>query len=232
MEIAGILSQVRAGGFVNPITTGTQAVLSSFTLPTLSSLTAMANAQALANGTIAPNSTQLTSALSSMTNAYNSTQDLLGHTDKLSGVNLSGNGSLATIAKTMQSARNLNGDLSCATVLGAFGAIQNAAELISSTIQTIKDMKAFLEDIVNEISNLPGKLEAYINKVAQQIASDVAVLVQAQLDVLQNVLAQGMASLSLDPCTSQILSAVMTQPMKNEVDKVTDAIKTKKLISL
>jgi len=233
MDISGILSQVKSSSaFVNPLSAQVNTALSSVTIPSLASLTTLANAQALAQGSIVPTELQLQTAYNSITNATNKVNDLLGHTDRLSGVNLSGNGTLATIAKTMQSAKGINGETSCSTALAAFGAITKAAELISSTVDTMNQIDSFLKDIPHQITIIVAQTEAFANKVVNQIANDVGALAQAQVDIIEHAVAQSMVSLFQDECAAQVLAAVMSQPMKNEVNSVVDKIKAKKLISI
>ena len=233
MDISGILSQVRSSSaFVNPLSSQVNAALSSVTIPSLVDLTTLANAQALAQGSIVPTELQLQTVYNSMINATNKVNDLLGHTDKLSGVNLSGNGTLATIAKTMQSAKGINGETSCSTALAAFGAITKASELISSTVDTMTGIQDFLDDIPHQIEIVIAQTEAFANKVVNQIAADVGALAQAHVAIVEHAVAQSMVSLFQDECASQVLAAVMSQPMKNEVTSVVDKIKSKKLISI
>lgn len=230
-NISGILSVIKTGaGFVNPIAKGIDSTIKSFVMPTLAELENLSNAQSIILGVAAPATAQLNTVLTSITNAYNSMQNLLDHTDRLSGINLSGNGSLATIAKTMQLAKKSSGESSCSSVLSAFGSIQKASELVSSTISTIDNIENFLEDIPNKIDGIVSDMENYANDVVHQIESDVEALAQAQLNLVQEAIANNLTSLFDDECVGQVLSSVMTQPMKNEVTKVSDAIKAKKLI--
>jgi DNA-binding FrmR family transcriptional regulator len=233
MDISGILTQIKTGGFQNPVSTGVSSRLADLTanIPSLSQLTDMANSQAILHSTTPPTTLQLETALNSINTAVANTNNLLGHTDRVAGVNLSGNGTLATIAKTMQSAKSINGETSCSTVLSAFGSIQKAAELVTDTINSINLIESFLLDIKGAILDIPNQLEAYSNKIVQQIASDVAALAQAQLDVLQSAVASSLVSLFQDECISQVLAGVMTQPLKNEVTAVADQIAYKKQIS-
>ena len=233
MDISGIFSQVRSGNaFINPLSSQINAQLNSVPIPTLLDLTTAANAQAAAQGSLVPTELQLQTAHNSMVNAVNKTQDLLGHTDKLSGVNLSGTGSLATIAKTMQAAKGINGESSCSTALSAFGAITKGAELVADTVTTLGQIKSFLDDIPHQIDIIVAQTEAFSNRIVNQIASDVGALVQAQIDVVEHAVAQNMVSLFQDECASQVLAAVMAQPMRNEVNSVVDKIKEQKLIKL
>jgi len=233
MDISGILSKVKSSAaFTNPLSSQVNAALSTLNVPSLVDLTTLANAQALAQGSVVPTELQLQTAYNSVINATGKVNDLLGHTDKLSGVNLSGDGTLATIAKTMQAAKGINGESSCSTALAAFGAITKAAELISSTVDTIKGIQTFLDDIPNQIDIVVAQTEAFANKVVNQIADDVGALAQARIDIIEHNVAQSMVALFQDECASQVLAAVMTQPMKNEVTSVVDKIKAKKLISI
>ena len=233
MDISGILSQVRSSSaFINPLSSQVNAALSLVSIPSLVDLTTLANAQSAAQGSLVPTELQLQTAHNSIVNATNKVNDLLGHTDKLSGVNLSGNGTLATIAKTMQSAKGINGETSCSTALAAFGAITKSAELITSTVDTINQIKDFLEDIPHQVEIVTAQTEAFANKVVKQIADDEGALAQAQVDIIEHAVAQSMVSLFQDECASQVLAAVMTAPMHQEVTSVVDKIKAKKLISI
>lgn len=233
MDVSGILSQIKSGGFVNPIGSKVQSTIDSISIPTLEDFTTIANAQYAA--LVPPQSPvpeNIASAHQAVSNAYSKMGDLIGHSDRLSGVDLMGSGSLATIAKTMNAAKSINGESSCSTVLGAFGAIQNAAELATDTLNTAMSIKNLLLDIPGQITSIPGQLETYANKIANQIISDVTHLAQAQIAVAQNAVAQGITSLFDNECTSQILSSVMAQPLKNEVEKLSAELKSKKLISI
>lgn len=232
MDISGILSQVRVGGFINPLAEPITSAFSGIVIPDVSALTALATVQANAQGVPVPSSGSIIAAQTSMTNVINSSNNLLGHTNRISGVDLTGNGTLATIAKTMQSAKTINGETSCATILGAFGAITNAANLITESIEAANKIKQLLLDIPGMINSIPAALDTYINKVANQVASDLQILAQGQLDVLQANISQVMVSLFDDECTGAILGAVMTQPMRDEVDKVATKVSQSKIKSI
>jgi hypothetical protein len=237
MDISGILGQVKSGGFTNPIGSKVQSSLNSISIPTLDEFKAKAQEQydlnvVLNPNLVMPNEATLEQAHNKVANAYNKIGDLIGHTDKISGVSMTGDGTLATIAKTMNAAKSINGESSCSTVLGAFGAITKAAELVTDTINTVENIKTLLEDIPAQINAIPGKVETYANKVAQQIVSDVEHLAQAQIAVTQHAVASSLVSLFENECSAQILSAVMSQPLKNEVTRVSNELKNKKLISI
>lgn len=232
MDISKILDQVKSGGFVNPIRSSVDSAIGSISIPTVDELRTLAQAQVDAHGGSLPNDTQLQTAHDSIVSAMNKTQDLLGHTDRISGVNLTGNGTLGTIAKTMGSARNINGDLSCSTVLSAFGSIIKSSEVIGNVVTMTNNVKEFLSDIPNQINLIPTILTDYVDAVGAQIESDIGVLAQAKMDIIQHSLANNLVELFQDECASQILSAVMTQSLKNEVSTVVDMVKSKKISSL
>jgi hypothetical protein len=228
--VSGILSSIRSGGFINPVSMGTSFALSSLSIPDIDALNTMAIAQAALNNTVAPSFNQLQDALNVITNAGGKVQELLGHTDRISGVNLSGNGTLATIAKTVAAAKNINGESSCSTVLAAFGAIQNSAQMVTEVLAYVQITKSFLSNIIGVINDLPNVLGRVINNIGQQIVSDVAALATAQLTIIEHSIAQNLLSLFQDECTSQVLAAVMSNPLKKEVTSAVDKIKSRKLI--
>lgn len=231
MDISGIFREVRAGGFRNPLDTQLNAALVKFTPPTLIELTALAQAQATATGKVMPTPDQLEIAFNSMTNAVNSVQDLLGHTNKMSGVDMSSD-VMTIVAKTMNAAKTATGEKSCSTVLSAFGALQNMSQIVKETTETIKLVEDFLKDIPGEINKIPAKIEAYANKIAEQVVTDMSALATARVIVAQNAIAAHLVTLVEDECMGAIFSAMLTEPLKKEVTKVTDAIKAKKLISI
>lgn len=226
MDISGVLNQVKSGGFVNPISSKVQVTLDQLTIPTLQQFKDSAAIQyAAASLPVAP-ALNLEAAYSKITDSYNQINELLGHSDRLSGVNLSGNGTLATIAKTMTYAKSVNGENSCASVLAAFGTIMKANELVSDTLNTIFAIKSLIDDIPRQIDAIPGQLQAYAEKISSQIIDDGAALAAGQITLLQNSVAQNLVSLFQDECAAQILSSVMGQEMKNEVEKVSNSAKS------
>jgi hypothetical protein len=242
MDISGILSEIKVGGFVNPIAVGTQLAVGTLPSLTLAEFIIMAGGQLTPIIPLDPLAPPITpdpispallgAAYYSINNSMNKIQDLLGHTDRLSGVNLSGNGNVATIAQTMIAAKNITGELSCGTMLGAFGSIIDSTRLVAEVLDIVVVIKEFLTNIPKYINSTPAILDTFSNKIAQQILSDVTALTQAQIIVIQAAVAQNLISLSQDECTSQILAAVMTQPMKTAVTKAIDSAKSKKLISI
>lgn len=228
MDISGIFKEVQKGGFKNPIAGNLNSALTSFTPPTLSKLTALAQAQSAATGKTMPNSGQLQGAITAITGAYTGVQNLLGHTNKLSGVDMSSD-IFTVVAKTMNSAKTATGEKSCSTVLSAFGALQNMAVIVSDTTKTIKLLEKFLLDIPGQIAAIPAQLNTFANKLAQQIVTDVDALVKARLVITQNAIAAHLVTLIDDECVGAIVASMMTVPLRKEVDKVTTLIKSKKI---
>jgi hypothetical protein len=230
MDISGIMGQVRAGGFMNPMSSHLNSALTKIKPPSLAELTTMANEQYTLAGLGVPDSGQIQSAVNSMNKAFDATQNMLGHTNKLSGVDLSSD-VMSVVAKTMNSAKSITGEKSCSTVLAAFGSLQNIANNIQETIAAVEEVEAFIKDIPNQIAALPAKLENYANNVTQQIVADVGVLAEARLVLLQNSISQSLVSLVDDECLSAVMGGIMSQPLKDEVSKVTSELASKKLIS-
>lgn len=223
MDVSGVLNSIRNGGFQNPISNAVQLQLNAIQIPSVAEMTGLATAQSAISGVPVPDAGVIQAAQTSALNAVNSINSLLGHTDKLSGVDLTGNGTLATIAKTANAARSINGDKSCSTVLSAFGALHKATELINDTLATINMIQSMLLDIPRQAALIPTQVAGYIAKVADQITADVEALAQAQLDVVQQSLAQHITGMLDDECLGTIAGAVMTQPMRNEVEKARQA---------
>ena len=92
--------------------------------------------------------------------------------------------------------------------------------------------KSLIENIPAQIAAIPGQLESYANKVANQIVQDTSYLAEAKLAVVQNAVANSLVDLFQNECTAQVLSAVMIQPLKDEVQRVTDDVLSRKLISI
>jgi hypothetical protein len=85
---------------------------------------------------------------------------------------------------------------------------------------------------ITNINNIESLTSQYINKIAAQIASDVNTLIQAQIDIVQQSVAQSLTDLIGDECAGQIMSAVMSQPLRNEVTKVKDRIVNQRLLAI
>ena len=231
MDVSGILTQVRSGGFVNPLSLQMNLGLTSFMPKSVDELTALATDQAALTGLAIPDSGQLQRAVASINNALLSTQSMLGHSNKLSGVDMSSD-VFHVVAKTVNAAKTITGEKSCDNVLAAFGTLQNATAILADTVATIKSMESFLKNIPGMITQIPSILESYSNMLTKQVIADVAVLSQARLVLMQNAVAQSLVALIGDPCVGAVLAGVMTEPLKFEVAKAASEILSKKLITI
>lgn len=229
MSISNILKDIQNGGFQNPITKGINSAYNNLIIPTYGNFAASVLVQATEQSATPPGSEQILEAHTKITNAYNKINELLGHTDRISGVDLASNGNLATISQVMNSAKRINDSGSCAAVLNAFGSIMNAGDLISSTNGIIQDIQDLLNDTLANINSITSKVDNYVSKVAAQIASDVAALATAQADVIRHSVAANMVDLHLDPCTSQILKEVMGVTLNNSVQIAAKVIRESKI---
>jgi hypothetical protein len=225
MDVSEIFKKVSNNGLVNPLGSQLSSALTTFTPPSLLALTQLAQEQAALTGAAVPDSGQLQAAILAIETAKTSTENLLNHTNKLSGVDLSSD-VLTVIAKTMNASKSITGEKSCANVLAAFGSLQNMAAIVTDTIKSIKLVEQFLLDIPGQIAALPGQLNTYIAQQENQIIKDVAALAQARIVITQNAIATHLVTLISDPCVSEIMAGVMTAPLKKEVVKVADKLKT------
>jgi hypothetical protein len=213
-----VLDAMRNGGLYNPIRSAVTNKLGSFSIPSVSELQTLATAQNLITGLPVPPAPDITAAQTAIVSAYNKISELLGHTDRLSGVNLTGNTTLATIAKTMGSARNANGDLSCDSVLGAFGALTKINEFTNKINEYIQKVEEFKQNVAGKITETVVIATALVASITEQIANDVGAYAAAQLRLAEEFVANSITSLVQDECMGAILTNVMTQEMKNVVN--------------
>lgn len=213
-----IIDAIRNNGFTNPYYREVSVGLGTITMPTDAEYQALATAQFVAAGQPPPELLQIQNSYTAMTGAYNAIGDMVGHTNKLSGVNLNGNGTLATIAKTMGAARKINGELACSSMVAAFGSLAKVAELINDSNLATDRIKATLANTVANLVSNTTPLEQFKNKIASQIAADVAAQTAGQLAVTQNAIATAIVDLVDDPCLGQIILGVMNQEMTNAVN--------------
>ena len=213
-----VLEAMRDGGLYNPIRSAVTDKLGSFSIPSVSELQTLATGQSLITGLPVPPAPQITAAQETIVNGYNKISEFLGHTDRLSGVDLNGNTTLATIAKTVGAARNVNGELSCNSVLAAFGALNKAAEFIKKIEDYIKMVEDFKQNVAGKIVETVVGVAAIATALAAQVANDVAAYAAAQVRLAEEFVANSIASLVQDECMSAILTGVMTQQMKNVVN--------------
>jgi hypothetical protein len=225
MDVSEIFKKVSNNGLVNPLGKELSKALITITPPELAELTQLAQEQAALTGAAVPDSGQIQAAILAIKTAKTSTENMLSHTNKLSGVDISSD-VFTVVAKTMNGAKSITGEKSCANVLAAFGAIQNMAAIVTDTIKSIKLVEEFLLDIPGQIAALPGQLNAYASQLESQIIKDAAALTQARIVITQNAIATHLVTLISDPCVSEIIAGVMTAPLKKEVVKVVDKLKT------
>lgn len=231
MEVSGILSQIRTGGFVNPISSQMNKALFSLTPKSLDDFTALAQSQADLSGLTMPDSGQLQSAVNSINTAFKATQGMLAHSNKLSGVDMSSD-VFHVVARTVNAAKTVTGEKSCDSVLAAFGALQNAANILTDTISTIKQLESFLLNIPNSVNQIPKILESYANRLVAQVIADGEVLIQARLLLMQKAMAESLVSLIGDECLGAVLAGIMTEPLKAEVQSAATKLLSKKQINI
>ncbi len=213
-----ILDELRSGGLQNPIAKEIQSQFSTTSILSSAEMIVLATAQSASSGIPKPPDGTIVAAQASFVSTYNTIADMIGHTDRISGVNLTGNGTLATIAKTMGAARSINGENTCDKVLGAFGSLHKQAEVIN-------DIKSALNQYQEYIANIPAKIGvvsavvAIKDKLVAQIASDVATLAEAQQDIVEHSIASALTSLVEDECLSTVMKSVMKQSMLNAVEE-------------
>jgi hypothetical protein len=221
-----VLEAMRNGGLYNPIRSAVDSALGTFQIPSVAELQVLATGQSIITGLPVPPAQEIQAAQAAIVNAYNKIGDLLGHTDRISGVDLTGNTTLATIAKTMGSARNATGELSCNSVLAAFGAISKAGEFIKKIEEYIQLVEDFKQNVAAKIVETVIGVTALAAKITEQIANDVGAYAAAQLRLAEEFVANSISSLVQDECMSAILSNVMTQEMKNVVNTQIDKTAT------
>jgi hypothetical protein len=217
-----VLEAMRNGGLYNPIRSAVTGAFGSFSIPSVSELQVLATGQSLITGLPVPPAPEIVAAQEALVNSYNKINELLGHTDRLSGVDLAGNTTLATIAKTVGAARNVNGELSCNSVLAAFGALSKAGEFIKKIEEFIQKVEEFKANVAGRIIETVLTAVALASQITEQIANDIGAFAAAQLRLAEEFVANSIASLVEDECMSAILTNVMTQEMKNVVNKQID----------
>lgn len=146
--------------------------------------------------------------------------NLLAHTDRLSGVNMAGEGGLGNMAQIMGVARTVAGESSCDSFNSAFGAIAKAAAIISKILEIIQKIKDFLADPFALINNMIAALQGMAQDMINQIASDLLAFAEGKLLAIANALASALTGLIGDPCFAGIMKTVMTDKMSAEIDKI------------
>jgi len=219
-----ILDQIKSGSaFTNPLASLSSAAdkLSTYDV---ASLTAIANSQ-----DIVPNAVDIQNLVNKITLAKDNLSLMVGHSNKISGVDLTGTGNLATIAKTMAAARTANGSNSCQTVIDAFGSIADAASIVNEVAEVMKLVDMIENNFSQAMSSLPSSLETIANRLAQQMIADKAALANAQLELAQHAIATTISGIMKDECAAAVMSGVMTQTMKNAINAERDNLLKKRV---
>lgn len=207
--------------FVNPLTPHIATVKNLFTLNGLtdgnSPFYLVSTAVAFAQDPLSTFGDSAALAASSFSSMESELDNLLAHTDKLSGVNSGGSGGLGDMAQIMSIARTVSGESSCDMFNKAFGAIAKAAAIIASIVAIIQKIKDFLADPFALINNIISALQSMAQDMVNQIAADLLAFAEGKLTAMANALASAITGLIGDPCFAGIMKTVMT-------DKMTDAI--------
>lgn len=145
--------------------------------------------------------------------------DLLSHTDNLSGVNLAGDMGLGNMAQIMTVARAVSGESSCSEFNKAFGAIMQSAAIIAAITSLIDKIIEFLEDPEAIADELLNKLSSIANQIVDQIQADLEAFARGQALAIANALSSAIAGLISDPCFSGVLETIMTDEMKKKVEE-------------
>lgn len=165
---------------------------------------------------ITPHVTQITSAITTLDTALD---DLLDHTDKLSGVSLTGglnSMNFSTISSVVSTVQKYGNDGSaCELINGAFGAIVKAAEFVN-------DMNVLYGRLVNlslAPDTLPFAIDTLKNKILSQIQADLLTFANAQITALQYAAAAALTELTNNPCISEIIAIVGTDELKKATNE-------------
>lgn len=146
--------------------------------------------------------------------------DLVNHTDKLSGVDIAGDIGLGNMAQIMTIARAASGESSCSEFNKAFGAITQSAAIIAAIVALIDSIVEFLENPEEIADELLDKLESMANQIVSQIASDLLAYANGRLLAIANALASSIASLVDDPCFSGVIETIATDTMKEAINNL------------
>lgn len=227
MAAKDLLPLISSGqAFTNPLAAvSTAATTALAAVPDAATLYTIAQGQP-GGGSITM--TQINGAVTSINQAIAAINNFRTHTDKLSGVSLGEGTTLGAIANAMAAQRSIQADSLCSTFLGAFGAIVNAAQFIAL-------LGAIAKETDNFITNIPGYINTFIQKLTQvvfnttnQITADTNAFLAAQTLLLQQALAAAINSLIDDECFSEVLGAIATVPMKTKVFEIQKAAERKR----
>lgn len=161
---------------------------------------------------------KVTSIAGTFTDMISEIDELVNHTDKLSGVDISGDTGLGNMAQIMTVARAVSGESSCSEFNKAFGAIAQSAVIIALIMALIDKIMDFLENPEEIVDELLEKLEGMINQIVDQIASDLEAYAQGALIAIANALSSSISGLISDPCFSAIFDQIASDEMKSQIE--------------
>lgn len=160
---------------------------------------------------------KVTTITNTFTTMLEQVTNFASHTDKLSGVDISGDIGLGNMAQIMTVARAVSGESSCTEFNKAFGAIANASIIIALIAELISKIQNFLENPEEIVDELLDKLEGMANQLVSQIASDLQAFAQGKLLAIANALSSAITGLISDPCFSAVINQIATDEMKNQI---------------
>lgn len=191
---------IRAGNaFVNPYT----SAITQLTTKTAQLVADMPTL--ISNPNIAPHADTILQSIGILDTTI---AKFTGHTNRLSGLTMTGGVdaiNFATISSVLATVQKYGNDGSaCELIFGAFGAIVKAAQYITDIMGLI----AKIENIDELASQLPDVIDNLVNALENQMTTDTAVFVSAQITALQYAAAAALTELSGNPCISEIISII------------------------
>lgn len=163
---------------------------------------------------------KVTSIASSFETVKDQIDVLVNHSDKLSGVDITGDIGLGNMAQIMTIARAVSGESSCSTFNKAFGVITQSKTIIASILSLIDKIVDFLSDPEAIADELLNKLESVANNIISQVASDLQAYAEGALLAIANALASSISSLIDDPCFSGVIGTIATDTMKEAINNL------------
>jgi len=153
-------------------------------------------------------------------NAFNKIQALLEHTDRLSGVDLVGDGTnLMTVAKTAQAARDIDDKETENLVFACFGTIVHFPENYIKFVEFVTAVAGGGD--LTEIAN------TFATDIDNQVIGDIEAYTKCKILVIQFSVASNLLSCNTDVDLSVVMNLVMTDKLKTEVSKALEASKKK-----
>lgn len=165
---------------------------------------------------ITPYVSDITAAITTLDTALD---DMLDHTDKLSGVSLTGglnSMNFSTISSVVSTVQKYGNDGSaCELVNAAFGMIVKVGEFVD-------DMNVLYGRLVN-LALAPDVLALEIDnfkaKILSQIQADLLTFANAQITALQYAAAAALTELVDNPCIGEIIAIVGTDELRNATNQ-------------